>query len=236
MLEIDRYALSRAAQFQAEVLAHYEVYEFHPVVAKLQLYCSEDLGAFYLDILKDRLYTTAPSRWPAAARRRRCGTSPRHAALDGAVPELHAPGGLEGGRPADRSSWRPTPAAGAVPTKALLAVGPHPRDPRPGEQGDRGPARRRPGRLLAAGDGGPDACAADHPLLASLGDDLKFVFITVRYRIGSPADALSRGGASSADKCERCWHYRDDVGQRPGASPPFAGAAPATCSAPVKAA
>jgi hypothetical protein len=50
--------LSRAAQFQAEVLAHYEVYEFHPVVAKLQVYCSEDLGAFYLDILKDRLYTT----------------------------------------------------------------------------------------------------------------------------------------------------------------------------------
>ena len=60
MLEIDRYALARAAQFQAEVLAHYEVYEFHPVVAKLQVYCSEDLGAFYLDVLKDRLYTTPP--------------------------------------------------------------------------------------------------------------------------------------------------------------------------------
>jgi isoleucyl-tRNA synthetase len=75
MLEIDRYALRRAAQFQAEVLAHYEVYEFHPVVAKLQVYCSEDLGAFYLDVLKDRLYTTARSRWRAAARRPRCGTS-----------------------------------------------------------------------------------------------------------------------------------------------------------------
>src|SRR6185295_1141646 len=60
MLEIDRYALARAAQFQDEVLAHYQVYEFHPVVSKLQVYCSEDLGAFYLDILKDRLYTTAP--------------------------------------------------------------------------------------------------------------------------------------------------------------------------------
>ena len=53
------FALSRAAQFQAEILAHYKVYEFHPVVAKLQVYCSEDLGAFYLDVLKDRLYTTA---------------------------------------------------------------------------------------------------------------------------------------------------------------------------------
>ncbi|MEQ1659642.1 MAG: isoleucine--tRNA ligase, partial [Hylemonella sp.] len=60
LLEIDRYALSRAAELQAEILAHYEVYEFHPVVAKLQVYCSEDLGAFYLDVLKDRLYTTAP--------------------------------------------------------------------------------------------------------------------------------------------------------------------------------
>jgi isoleucyl-tRNA synthetase len=60
MLEIDRYALARAASLQTEILAHYEVYEFHPVVAKLQVYCSEDLGAFYLDVLKDRLYTTAP--------------------------------------------------------------------------------------------------------------------------------------------------------------------------------
>ncbi|HEX6362324.1 MAG TPA: isoleucine--tRNA ligase, partial [Albitalea sp.] len=60
MLEIDRYALARASHLQAEILAHYDVYEFHPVVAKLQVYCSEDLGAFYLDVLKDRLYTTAP--------------------------------------------------------------------------------------------------------------------------------------------------------------------------------
>ena len=60
MLEIDRYALARANSFQQEILAHFEIYEFHPVVAKLQVYCSEDLGAFYLDILKDRLYTTAP--------------------------------------------------------------------------------------------------------------------------------------------------------------------------------
>ncbi|MEO6409557.1 MAG: isoleucine--tRNA ligase, partial [Burkholderiaceae bacterium] len=60
MLEIDRWVLARAAQLQAELLAHYAVYEFHPVVSKLQVFCSEDLGAFYLDILKDRLYTTAP--------------------------------------------------------------------------------------------------------------------------------------------------------------------------------
>ncbi|NDG48721.1 MAG: hypothetical protein EBY30_06630 [Rhodospirillales bacterium] len=60
LLEIDRFALARASALQDEILAHFEVYEFHPVVAKLQVYCSEDLGAFYLDVLKDRLYTTAP--------------------------------------------------------------------------------------------------------------------------------------------------------------------------------
>jgi isoleucyl-tRNA synthetase len=78
LLEIDRYALSRLAQLQADILAHYKVYEFHPVVSKLQVYCSEDLGAFYLDVLKDRLYTTgANSCWHAAQPRPRCGPSPK---------------------------------------------------------------------------------------------------------------------------------------------------------------
>jgi len=58
-LEIDRYAVALAAELQTEVLAGYERYEFHPAVARLQTFCSEDLGAFYLDILKDRLYTSA---------------------------------------------------------------------------------------------------------------------------------------------------------------------------------
>ena len=60
LLEIDRYALARAGELQAEILKHFDAYEFHPVVSKLQVYCSEDLGAFYLDVLKDRLYTSAP--------------------------------------------------------------------------------------------------------------------------------------------------------------------------------
>ncbi|MDI9705501.1 class I tRNA ligase family protein, partial [Acinetobacter baumannii] len=58
-LEIDRYAVAFSQQLQTELLGHYEKYEFHPVVAKLQTYCSEDLGGFYLDVLKDRLYTSA---------------------------------------------------------------------------------------------------------------------------------------------------------------------------------
>ncbi|MFZ0105378.1 MAG: isoleucine--tRNA ligase, partial [Thiobacillus sp.] len=57
-LEIDRYALALTRKLQGELLAHYEAYEFHFIVQKLQAFCSEDLGGFYLDILKDRLYTS----------------------------------------------------------------------------------------------------------------------------------------------------------------------------------
>ncbi|MHB8167614.1 MAG: isoleucine--tRNA ligase, partial [Sulfuricella sp.] len=56
-LEIDRYALAMARDFESECKAHYGKYEFHFIVQKLQAFCSEDLGGFYLDILKDRLYT-----------------------------------------------------------------------------------------------------------------------------------------------------------------------------------
>ena len=44
----------------------YERYEFHLIAQRLQTFCSEDLGGFYLDILKDRLYTAGAD---SAARR-----------------------------------------------------------------------------------------------------------------------------------------------------------------------
>eukprot|EP01030_Chromulinospumella_sphaerica_P034391 gene34391-biopygen12809 len=53
LLEIDQYAIAHTAALQKEILAHYDAFEFHPVISKLQSFCSEDLGGFYLDILKD---------------------------------------------------------------------------------------------------------------------------------------------------------------------------------------
>ena len=53
-------ARAGAARWPTAVAADYARYEFHLVVQRLQTYCSEDLGGFYLDVLKDRLYTTAP--------------------------------------------------------------------------------------------------------------------------------------------------------------------------------
>ncbi|AGF46787.1 isoleucyl-tRNA synthetase [Candidatus Kinetoplastibacterium desouzaii TCC079E] len=59
LFEIDKYALIMTNNFQKEIRVYYEKYEFHKAISKIQKFCSEDLGAFYLDILKDRLYTTA---------------------------------------------------------------------------------------------------------------------------------------------------------------------------------
>src|SRR5262249_55840902 len=58
-VEIDRYALAMTREMAAAAMADYERYEFHLVTQRLQNFCSEDLGGFWLDILKDRLYTTA---------------------------------------------------------------------------------------------------------------------------------------------------------------------------------
>lgn len=60
LVEIDRYALILTQHWQNLIKADFDKFEFHRVVSRLQTFCSEDLGGFYLDILKDRLYTTPP--------------------------------------------------------------------------------------------------------------------------------------------------------------------------------
>ncbi len=216
LLEIDRYALARAAQFQAEVLAHYEVYEFHPVVAKLQVYCSEDLGAFYLDVLKDRLYTTAPK----SQARRSAQTALWHitnAMLRWMAPFLSFT--AEEAWPifapsksssifieiySDTAAWA---------NEALLAKWSRIREVREF-------ANKQIETVRAAGQLGSSLQAAisitanadDHTLLSSLGDGLKFVTITSQASLIEGTDLAVSVTPSSAQKCERCWHYRDDVG------------------------
>lgn len=90
LLEIDRYALASMKSLQDEVMAHYEKFEFHPIVAKLQTYCSEELGSLYLDILKDRLYTSGEVS--KARRSAQTGSVAYHScpvASDGSDPVFH---------------------------------------------------------------------------------------------------------------------------------------------------
>lgn len=216
MLEIDRFAMSRAAQFQAEILAHYEVYEFHPVVAKLQVYCSEDLGAFYLDILKDRLYTTAPK----SLARRSAQTALwniTHAMLRWMAPFLSftAEEAWEIFGTSESIFFETYAEIGSA-DEALLAKWNRIRE-------IRDVANKEIEALRTAGQVGSSlqaniklqAGAADHALLASLGEDLKFVFITSAIELVAGNDLSIGASASASTKCERCWHWRDDVGQDP---------------------
>lgn len=213
LLEVDRYALARAAQLQADILAHYERYEFHPVVAKLQVYCSEDLGAFYLDVLKDRLYTTAPQslarrsaqtalwqitqamlRWMAPFL---SFTAEEAWALVGKTESIFSETYWDFGAVDDAllAKWSRIREIRDVANKAIEAV-------------------RTTGAVGASLQAEIDLTVAadDLALLQSLGEDLRFVFITSAARLVAGSELAVAVNPSSHAKCERCWHYREDVG------------------------
>ena len=213
MLEIDRYALSRAAQLQQDILAHYKVYEFHPVVAKLQLYCSEDLGGFYLDVLKDRLYTTAPK----SLARRSAQTALHqitHAMLRWMAPFLSFTA-EEAWKVFGHSSSIYLETYQTIPTEGdgLAAKWERLREIRDAVNKEI-EAVRTAGAIGSSLQAVVTLAAApeDHALLASLGDDLKFVFIVSAITLVAGSALQISVAASSDTKCERCWHYRADVG------------------------
>ncbi len=221
LLEIDRYALARAAQMQAEVRSHFDRYEFHPVVAKLQVYCSEDLGAFYLDVLKDRLYTTAPG----SHARRSAQTALHqitHAMLRWMAPFLSFTAEeawpVLAGAKNQGSIFFETFAELPAPDEALLA-----------KWGEVLQVRELVNKKIeerrVAGEVGSSLQAeiviktsgAVFDALHSLGGDLKFVLITSQALLvrEEGSGVVIEVTPSAATKCERCWHYRDDVGHDP---------------------
>ncbi|NDF44634.1 MAG: isoleucine--tRNA ligase [Betaproteobacteria bacterium] len=214
LLEIDQYALSRAAQLQADIRAHFDVYEFHPVVSKLQVYCSEDLGAFYLDVLKDRLYTTAPK----SLARRSAQTALydiTQAMLRWMAPFLSFTA---------EEAWQVLGTSESIfietfvdlgqPNDALLAKWSRICEIRNAVNKDIETVRAA-GQLGASLQANIElqVNADDFALLSSLGNDLKFVFITSAVVLKQGSELATHVSVSSAPKCERCWHYSDDVGQ-----------------------
>ena len=225
MLEVDRYALSRTAQLQADIVGnynatkkvfeggHFGVYEFHPVVSKLQIFCSEDLGAFYLDVLKDRLYTTQAG----SHARRSAQTALWHitqAMLRWMAPFLSFTA---------EEAWHVLGMGQTIFSDSYVHL-PEPDLPLMGKwsrilklreevnkeielvrsQGLVGSSLQAEVDLTLAKD--------DMQLLQSLGEDVRFVFITSALRLHA-GEALGIKVAPSAHtKCERCWHYREDVG------------------------
>ena len=221
LLEIDRYALARAQVLVDEVSADYDRYEFHLVIQRLQTYCSEDLGGFYLDVLKDRLYTAGK----ASHARRSAQTA--LALIRDALLKLMAPvlsfTAEEAWRvlyPVDASIfvhvWKGSlpalPDASSLLAKwqRILAVRAAVQKELEGlrQQGTIGASLEADVTIVAGDD--------DYAALAALDDDLRFVLITSAARVergDALAIAVNRSGHS---KCERCWHWRDDVGAMDG--------------------
>ena len=224
MLEVDRYALARFRAMADAVIGDYDAYEFHLVVQRLQTYCSEDLGGFYLDVLKDRLYTT-----PADGRPRRSAQTAlaqiRDALLALMAPILSFTA---------EEAWtllRPDEPTIFVHTwaellpevrdaEALLAKWDRILEVRALVQKELESVRQTGaiGSSLQA-DVALVAEGATYDALASLGDDLRFVLITSAATVKKGAALAIAVTPSAARKCERCWHWRADVGcdpQHPG--------------------
>jgi isoleucyl-tRNA synthetase len=217
-LEIDRYALYLTNKLQTEILADYDRYEFHLAVQKFVSFCSEDLGGFYLDILKDRLYTAGES-----SHARRAAQSALHH-ITHAMMRLMAPIlsftadeiwqtlGLDAEKTVFEELWYSLPAHGlgeadlqawqtilevrAIANKAIEEKR---------AQGLVGSSLQSELDIFADG--------AVHDALSRLGDDLRFVLISSRATVHNRVGALEVQVTPSAHvKCDRCWHYRADVG------------------------
>jgi isoleucyl-tRNA synthetase len=213
-LEIDRYALALTRQLQGELQAHYDAYEFHFIVQKLQAFCSEDLGGFYLDILKDRLYTSgADSRARRAAQNALYHLT--HALTRWMAPILSFTGEevwtqLAGDDSVFLHTWHelPTQADEADLLERWTRV-----------RAIRADVQKELETVRVAGGIGSSLQAEvtlharpeTQALLAPLGDDLRFVLITSQARVTAADADRVEVTPSTAKKCERCWHYRDDV-------------------------
>jgi isoleucyl-tRNA synthetase len=217
-VEIDRYALAMTREMAEACRADYARFEFHLVAQRLQIFCSEDLGAFWLDVLKDRLYTTGRD-----SKARRSAQSALYLVMQ-MVLRLMAPilsftaeeAWQVVARSKDESIFFHTwtdllPAQGdeaelAAKWKRIREI--------------RGAVLKRIEEARAAGSLGSSlqaevvvrVPAADLSLLRSLGDDLRFAFITSQARVEAGESLEVDVGVSANPKCERCWHYRADVG------------------------
>ena len=221
-LEIDRYALTMTQGLQTDMLAAYERYEFHVVAQKFVSFCSEDLGGFYLDILKDRLYTAGAQSLP----RRSAQSALWH--ITQSLLKLMAPvlsftaeeaWADASGRSDDSvllHLWHEFPA---TQDAALLPKWEKIRE-------FRARVTKQLEEVRAAGGIGSSlqaeldvyASGDNYETLTSLGDDLRFVLITSRatlQRTASEADDKIVVIPSVHQKCERCWHYRADIGADP---------------------
>ena len=234
LIKLDQWVISRAAQVQQEIISAYDEYQFHTIYQLIQNFCSVDLSSFYLDIIKDRQYTTQANGHP----RRSTQTAMYHVLealtrwmapiLSFTAEEIwqQMPGAhgktvlfeqwytkldsLDQSDTFNDQYWQQVTAVRDMVSKTIE------------------PLRKEKtiGSSLAAEI---DLFCDDNTLssLQELGDELRFVLITSTARLhpltDKPSDLESHDlehggqiavlvGASESTKCDRCWHHRKEVG------------------------
>lgn len=237
MLSLDRWAMDRALLLQNQLKDAYHDYNFLTVFQKVVQFCGIDLGGFYLDIIKDRQYTTQTD----SLARRSCQTAIYHvleAMTRWIAPILSFT--------ADEI-WKilPAPAKGERENSVFLTTWYENLVPLDelSEQGrefweqvlavknavnKRIEEERKAGNVK--GSLGTEIglyCEGDlHDRLVSLGDELRFVLIASNASVYTLSDDKATGAKESDlkglsltvtpaehEKCDRCWHHREDVGK-----------------------
>ena len=226
MLALDQWVLGRAAELQTEIEAAYHSYSFHTVYQKISHFCSQDLGGFYLDIIKDRQYTCGAN----SLARRSAQTAMYHLIetltrwvapiLSYTADELweHIPGQRAASVQLDQ--WYAIPQSQAASMNAdywtqVMAV----------KQAVNKSLEAQRNNGVIGGSLSAEitlyAAPELHQQLAQLGDELRFVLLTSAATLVAGQDAgvaTELEGlnidiqASAHTKCERCWHHREDVG------------------------
>jgi isoleucyl-tRNA synthetase len=230
LLALDRWAIDCAAQLQEQIIDDYNNFQFHQIYQKLHNFCVRDMGGFYLDIIKDRIYTCAEDSLP----RRSAQTALYHIAeafarwiapiLSFTAQEIwdQLPGERE--KYVFTSHWYPLqPLAEEESITeqdwANILLAKEAINKVIEEQRNQGGIK---GSLEA--DIKIFADSKLHESLAKLGEELRFVTITSKAELADLVDAPSDAAdsqfeglkvlveKSTGHKCVRCWHYIDDVG------------------------
>ena len=219
MLSLDRFAIYKVDELQSVILDHYEKFEFYLAIQKFVAFCSEELGGFHLDILKDRLYTTSEDSFA----RRSAQTSLYHIShslmrvmapvLSFTAHELWEVLCDEKDHSIFSDYWYELPKHGLSHEDIndwnnIIKV--------------RAEVNKRIEEVRESGKIGSSLQAqlrinANKDIMESLTrfkDDLKFIFISSDVTINLHDDDLNiEATPSPYKKCERCWHYAESVGQ-----------------------
>ncbi|MFY8283564.1 isoleucine--tRNA ligase [Pseudoalteromonas sp. SSMSWG5] len=233
MVELDRWIVGRAAELQDEILAAYDKYQMLLVTQKLMNFCTGELGSFYLDVIKDRQYTAKSD----SHARRSCQTALYHIAE--AMTRWMAPilsftaQEIWEALPGERDNFVFTSvwydglqasSQGKFSNDDWLTIL-NVRD-----EVNRVLEAARKEEIIGATLQANVSIYAGEELsskLAALGDELRFVLLTSGVTVetvtaqpeGTQATEIDglfiKVAATTAEKCERCWHYCDDVGAEP---------------------